>query len=82
MVFGSCDGQGLAFVLPVFCDGGTGLEAEAVVSGFKDVAAMGQAIEQSRCHLGIAKDRGPFAEAEVRGDDDAGALMELAQQMD
>ena len=43
---------------------------------------MGEAVEQCRCHFGVAKDRGPFAEAEVGGDDDAGPLIELAQQMD
>lgn len=43
---------------------------------------MGQAIEQSCRHLGVAEDRGPFAEAEVGGDDDTGALIELAQQVE
>jgi len=51
------------------------LEAEAVVSGFEDMAVMGQAIEQRGGHLGIAEDAGPFAEAEVGGDDDAGMLV-------
>ena len=41
---------------------------------------MGQAIEQRGGHLGVAEDGGPFAEAEVGGDDDAGALVELAQR--
>ncbi len=53
------------------------LEAEAVVSGFKDVAMMGKPIEQCRGHLGIAEYAGPFAEAEVCRDDDAGSLIEL-----
>ena len=39
---------------------------------------MGEAIEQRRCHLGVAKDGSPFTEAEVGGDDDAGALVERA----
>ena len=43
---------------------------------------MGKAIEQSRGHLGVAKDIGPFTEAEVGGDDDTGALIEFAQQME
>ena len=43
---------------------------------------MGEAIEQSCCHLGIAEYGGPFAEAEVGGDGDAGALIEFAQQME
>ena len=40
---------------------------------------MGQTVEQSGGHFGVAEDGGPFAEAEVCGDDDAGALVELAQ---
>ena len=35
---------------------------------------MGETIEQGRCHLGITEVRGPFAEAKVGGDDDAGGL--------
>ena len=58
------------------------LEAEAVVSGLQDVAVMGEPIEQRRRHLGVAEDGGPFAEAEVGGDDDAGALVERAQQVE
>jgi hypothetical protein len=46
------------------------------------VAAVGQAIEECGGHLGVPKDGGPFAEAQVRGDDDAGAFVELAQQME
>ena len=58
------------------------LEAEAVVSGFEDVAAVGEAVEQRGRHLGVAEHGGPFAEAEVCGDDDAGAFVELAQQVE
>ena len=43
---------------------------------------MGEAIEQGRRHLGIAEDGRPLAEAEVGGDDDAGALVQRAQQME
>ena len=43
---------------------------------------MGEAVEQGGCHLGVAKDRGPFAEAQVGGDDDTGPLIELAQHME
>ena len=43
---------------------------------------MGQPVEQRRRHLGVAEDTRPFAEAEVGGDDDAGAFVELAQQME
>ena len=77
------DGQGPGFLLcgfGVMCR--AVLEAEAVVSGFEDVAMMGQAIEQRGGHFGIAEDAGPFAEAEVGGDDDTGMLVEPAQQME
>jgi len=40
---------------------------------------MGEPIEQRRRHLGVAEDGRPFAEAEVGGDDDAGALVEPSQ---
>ena len=43
---------------------------------------MGEAVEQGCGHLGISKDRGPFAEAQVGGDDDAGAFVEFAQKME
>ena len=43
---------------------------------------MGKAIEESCRHLGIPKDASPFTEAEVGGDDNAGALIEFAQQME
>jgi hypothetical protein len=43
---------------------------------------VGEPVEQRGGHLGIAEHAGPFAEAEVGGDDDAGALVELAQQME
>jgi hypothetical protein len=59
---------------------GAGLEAIAVVSGFQYVAAVDEAIEQRRDHFCVPKDRGTFAEAEVGGDDDAGAFVKLAQE--
>ena len=43
---------------------------------------MGEAVEQGGGHLGVTEDRCPFAEAEVRSDDDAGALVEFAQKME
>jgi hypothetical protein len=43
---------------------------------------VSKAIEQGSRHLGIAEDAGPFAEAQVGGDHDAGALVELAEQME
>ena len=58
------------------------LEAEAVVSGFEDVAVMGEPIEQRGGHLGVAEDARPFAEAEIGGDDHAGMLVEPAEQLE
>ena len=45
-------------------------ETPAVIAGFDDVAVVGQAIEQRGGHLCIAEHAGPFAEGEIRGDDD------------
>ena len=46
------------------------------------MAAVGQAVEQSGGHFCVSEDRSPFAEAEVCCDDDAGALVKLALQME
>ena len=43
---------------------------------------VGQAVEQGCGHLGVAEDGGPFAESEVGGDDDRGALVEPAHQVE
>ena len=43
---------------------------------------MGQSAEESRRRLRIAEHRGPFAEGEVRGDDDRSALVEPADQVE
>lgn len=43
---------------------------------------MGQAVEERGRHLGVAEHRRPFAEGEVRGDDDRGALVKPADQME
>ncbi len=40
---------------------------------------MCEPVEQRGGHLGIAKNAGPFAEAQVGGDDDARVLVEFAQ---
>src|SRR5271156_306401 len=61
---------------------GAVLEAEAVVSGFENVAAVSEAIEERRCHLRVAEHGCPLAKAEIGRDDNAGALVELAQQME
>ena len=61
---------------------GAVLEAPALVAGLDDLAMVGQAIEQGCGHLGVAEDGGPFAESEVGGDDDRGALVEPAHQVE
>ena len=43
---------------------------------------MREAIQQGGGHFGIAEYLGPFAEAEVGGDHDAGAFVQFAEQME
>ena len=43
---------------------------------------MGQAIEQGRGHFSVTKHGGPFAEAQVGGNHDAGALVKLAEKLE
>jgi hypothetical protein len=57
-------------------------KAPAVVAGLDDVAVMGQPVEQRGRHLGIAEHARPFAERQVGGDDDGGALVEPADEVE
>ena len=43
---------------------------------------MSQAVEQRGGHLGVAEHAGPLAEGKVRGDDDRGALVEPADEVE
>jgi hypothetical protein len=43
---------------------------------------VGEAIEQRGRHLGIAEHARPFAEGEIGGDDDRGALVEPADEVE
>ena len=43
---------------------------------------VGEPVEERCGHLGVAEDRGPFAEGEVGGDDDRGALVETADEVE
>jgi hypothetical protein len=52
-----------------------------VVPGFMDVAVVSEAIQQRGGHLRITGHLGPFAEAEVGGDNDTGVLVDFAEQM-
>ena len=61
---------------------GSVLEAPALVAGLDDVAVVGEPVEESGGHLGIAEDRWPFAEGQVGGDDDGCAFIKLADQME
>src|SRR5204863_8734257 len=54
----------------------------AVVSGLDDIAVVGQSIEQRSRHLGIAEHTRPFTEGEIGGDDDRGALVEPADEVE
>ena len=57
-------------------------ESPAVFAGFDDVAVVSLAVEQRGCHLGIAEHAGPFTEREIGGDDDGGALVKPADEME
>src|SRR3546814_3954276 len=57
-------------------------EAPAVVARLDDIAVVGDAVEQRRGHFGVAEHGRPFAEGEVRGDDDAGPLIKLADEVE
>ena len=58
------------------------LEAPGVVSGLDDLAVLRQTIEERGGHLGVAEDGRPFAEGQVGGDDDRGALVEPADEVE
>ena len=58
------------------------LEAEAVIAGLDDVAAVREPIEERRSHLRIPEHAAPLPEREVRGHDERDALIELADQVE
>lgn len=57
-------------------------EAPAVIAGLDDIALVGNAVEQAGGHLGIAEHGKPLAEGEVARDDDGGAFVKLADQVE
>ena len=57
-------------------------EPPALVTSLHDLAMMREPVEERRRHFGVAKDTGPFGEGEVGGDDDGGALVKTAHQME
>ena len=52
-------------------------KAPGLVSSLNDMTMVCQPIQECGGHLCVGKDTGPFAKAEVGGDDDAGSLVEL-----
>jgi len=61
---------------------GAVLEAPALVAGLNDVAVVGQAVEESRGHLGVAEHAGPFAEGQVCRHDHGRLLVETADKVE
>src|ERR1700759_4204796 len=57
-------------------------EAPTVIAGLDDVTVMGQPVEQRGRHFGIAEHARPFAERKIGGDDDGGALVEPADEVE
>src|SRR5271166_6697180 len=61
---------------------GAVLEAPAFVPGLDDVTVMGEAIEERRGHLWVSEHARPFAEGEIGGEEDRGALVEPADEVE
>ena len=57
-------------------------EAPTVVAGLDDVTVMSQPVEQRGGHLGVAEHAWPFAKCKIGGDDDRGALVEPADEVE
>ena len=57
-------------------------KAPGFVSGFHDLAMVGEPVEQSGGHFGIAEYGWPLAEGQVRRDDDRCPLIEPADEME
>ena len=58
------------------------LEAPALVAGLDNVAVVREPVQQRRRHLCVDEDARPFAEGQVGRDDDGGALIEPADQVE
>jgi hypothetical protein len=56
--------------------------APAVVTGLDDVAVVSQTVEQRGGHRRIAEHAGPFAEGQIGGDEDGGALIKPADEVE
>ena len=55
------------------------LKAPAVVVSFDDVTVMGQPVKQRGRHFVIDEHVRPYAEGEIGGEDDGGALVDPAE---
>ena len=60
---------GLPGLDPLFGNGAAFLDSEGFVTRLYDMAMMGQAVQQSRCQLGINGHAAPFRERQIGGDD-------------
>lgn len=58
------------------------LESPAIVACLDDVAVMSQSVGQRGGHFGVAEHARPFAEGEIGGQDDGGALIESADEVE
>ena len=58
------------------------LEAVRVVTGFDDIAAVRESIEQRRGHLWVPEHVAPFPEGQIGRHDERDALVELADQVE
>ena len=66
----------------LFCAAFAVGEPVRLIAGLNDRTMMRDAIQKRGCHLGVTEDRDPFAELQVRRDDDTGLLIELADEME
>jgi hypothetical protein len=58
------------------------LKRQLSFAGLDDIAVVGQPIEQRGRHLGVAKHAWPFSEGQIGGDDDGGAFVEPADEVE
>jgi hypothetical protein len=58
------------------------LEAPAFVADLDDLAVVREPVEQRRRHLRVPEHAWPFAEGEVRRDDDRGSLVEASDEVE
>src|SRR5947209_1197724 len=61
---------------------GAVFEAPAFVAGLDDVAVVREAVQQGRSHFGISENARPFAKGEIGCDDERGAFVEPADEVE